>query len=130
MYVKEVSKKFCSWIVVYCFYINLIVWLTMILLLLKLLQFLTCDNYCLTLYCIIESQPYYGKATWDEANDNCKRQNDSLVKIHDLRKLKHLEPLIWSSLRGKFTPWIAYRGTFSNKVHTLWISTLKKTFKM
>lgn len=73
----------------------------------------------ITLYCITESQPYYGEATWDEANDYCKRQNDTLVKIHDLGKLKHLEPLIWSSLRGKFTPWIAYRGTFSNKVHTL-----------
>lgn len=65
------------------------------------------------LYRITESQPYYGKSTWDEANDYCQTQNDTLVKIHDLRKLKHLDLLpIWSSIRGKFTPWIAYRGTF------------------
>ena len=119
--------KYCSWIVIYCFCINLLVWLTITLLLSKLLvSFLR----IITLYCTTESQPYYGESTWDEANDYCKRQNDTLVKIHDLRKLKQLEPLIWSSLRGKFTPWIAYRGTFSNKVHTLWISTLKNTLKM
>lgn len=49
---------------------------------------------------------------WEVANVRCKSQNDSLVSIQDIQsnslRIGHFP--IWSSVKGKFTPWIAYRG--------------------
>lgn len=50
----------------------------------------------------------------EEANEGCKSQNDSLVSIQDIKNhndssvMEHYP--IWSLVKGKFTPWIAYRG--------------------
>uniref|UniRef100_K1RM31 Uncharacterized protein n=1 Tax=Magallana gigas TaxID=29159 RepID=K1RM31_MAGGI len=53
------------------------------------------------------------KANWEEANERCKSQNDSLVSIKDIKNHHSLmmgDSSIWSSVKGTFTPWIAYRG--------------------
>lgn len=53
------------------------------------------------------------KVNWEEANERCKSQNYSLVSIHDIRNhhsLMNGHSSIWSSVKGTFTPWIAYRG--------------------
>lgn len=56
---------------------------------------------------------------WETAHKFCSSQNDSLVHIHDVQNhasfLKGLPP-IWSSVKGHFTPWIAYRGCFKESV--------------
>lgn len=53
------------------------------------------------------------EANWEEANERCKSQNDSLVSIQDIKihhSLMMVHSSIWSSVKGTFTPWIAYRG--------------------
>lgn len=49
---------------------------------------------------------------WEGADERCKSQNDSLVSIQDIQsnslRIGHFP--IWSSVKGTFTPWIAYRG--------------------
>lgn len=59
---------------------------------------------------------------WETAYKRCRLQNDSLVDIQDVQNhvsyLKELPP-IWSSVKGHFTPWIAYRGCFRESVCTL-----------
>lgn len=56
---------------------------------------------------------------WETAYKRCSLQNDSLVDIQDVQNhlsyLKELPP-IWSSVKGHFTPWIAYRGCFRASV--------------
>lgn len=56
---------------------------------------------------------------WETAYKRCSLQNDSLVDIQDVQNhfsfLKGLPP-IWSSVKGHFTPWIAYRGCFRKSV--------------
>lgn len=53
---------------------------------------------------------------WEEAYEGCKSQNDSLVSIQDIHNhndssvMEHYP--IWSLVKGKFTPWIAYRGCY------------------
>lgn len=52
---------------------------------------------------------------WEEANNRCKSQNDSLVRIHDIHNHQSIMieySSIWSSVKGKYTPWIAYRGCY------------------
>lgn len=52
---------------------------------------------------------------WETAKKHCSLQNDSLVDIQDVQNhLSFLKGLssIWSSVKGHFTPWIAYRGCF------------------
>lgn len=56
---------------------------------------------------------------WEEANVRCKSQNDSLVTIQDIRSHRSLMVghfPIWSSVKGTFTPWIAYRGCYEDGV--------------
>lgn len=52
---------------------------------------------------------------WTTANEHCGTQSDSLVDILDVQNhfsyFNGLLP-IWSSVKGQFTPWIAYRGCF------------------
>lgn len=53
------------------------------------------------------------KVEWEEANQRCISRNDSLVSIQDIqnhRSLMMVDSSIWSSVKGTFTPWIAYRG--------------------
>lgn len=58
---------------------------------------------------------------WETAYKRCSLQNDSLIDIQDVQNhfsfLKGLLP-IWSSVKGHFTPWIAYRGCFRKSVCT------------
>lgn len=52
---------------------------------------------------------------WEIANEHCKTQIDSLVDIRDLQNhLSYFKGIqsIWSSVKGHYTPWIAYRGCF------------------
>lgn len=52
-------------------------------------------------------------------NEHCRSQNDSLVDRHDVQNhLSYLEGLrpIWSSVKGHYTPRIAYRGCFREVV--------------
>lgn len=62
---------------------------------------------------------------WETANKHCRKQNDSLVDIKDVQNqysyFKGLEP-IWSSVKGHFTPWIAYRGCFHDE-NIRWLTT-------
>lgn len=54
---------------------------------------------------------HYGD--WEEANERCKSQNDSLISIQDIKNdhsLMMVDSPIWSSVKGTFTPWIAYKG--------------------
>lgn len=72
----------------------------------------------IVLYCIIKvtcsktnTVDQYGD--WEEANERCNSKNDSLVSIQDIKNddssmMEHSS--IWSSVKGTFTPWIAYRG--------------------
>lgn len=53
------------------------------------------------------------EVNWEEANERCKSQNDSLVSIKDIKNHHSLMmggSSIWSSVKGTFTPWMAYRG--------------------
>lgn len=64
-------------------------------------------------YNLADSGTDITEVDWETANKHCKSQNDSLVDIHDVQNLlSHLIELqpIWSSKKGQFTPWIAYRG--------------------
>lgn len=68
------------------------------------------------------------KANWEEANEHCKSQNDSLVSIQDIRSLSltvgHFP--IWSSVKGTYTPWIAYRGKWRKRyTQGKWIKMLR-----
>lgn len=62
---------------------------------------------------------------WETANNHCRKQNYSLVDIKDVQNqysyFKGLEP-IWSSVKGHFTPWIAYRGCFHDE-NIRWLTT-------
>lgn len=54
---------------------------------------------------------------WETAYKRCSSQNDSLPDIHDVQNYDRKKLLtIWSSLKGQFTPWIAYRGCFKNSI--------------
>lgn len=64
---------------------------------------------------------------WKTANEHCKNRTDSLVNVLDVQN--HLSyfkgiPPIWSSVKGHFTPWIAYRGCFYYE-NPCWSSTRK-----
>lgn len=64
-------------------------------------------------------KPVTSRVTWMTANEHCSSQNDYLIDILDvqnnLSNLKGLPP-IWSSVRGQFTPWTAYRGCLKEYV--------------
>lgn len=66
-------------------------------------------------YKITDSKPT-GK-DWKSANEYCRSNKDSLPDIQDVNnKLSYLRArgaMIWSSVRGYFTLWIAYKGCFS-----------------
>lgn len=72
-------------------------------------NFVTCH------FDISDSKPETTGKNWKAAHEYCRTQNDSLATIKDvqnnLSKLKGYPPM-WSSIRGHFTPWIAYRGCF------------------
>lgn len=62
---------------------------------------------------------------WETANEHCGAQSDFLVDIKDIQN--HLfyfigVPPIWSSVKGHFTPWIAYKGCFYDE-NLCWPST-------
>lgn len=75
----------------------------------KTKQFVTCHSD------ITDSKPDTMGKDWKAAHEYCRTQNDSLATIkgvqNNLSNLKRYFP-IWSSVRGHFTPWIAYRGCF------------------
>lgn len=64
---------------------------------------------------------------WISANEYCRSNNDFLPDIQDVKiNLSHLRgrgAMIWSSVRGQFTPWIAYRGCFYENICRSFIGT-------
>lgn len=65
-------------------------------------------------YNIADSKPT-GK-DWKSTNEYCRSNNDSLPDIQDVKiNLSYLRgrgAMLWSSVRGEYTPWIAFRGCF------------------
>lgn len=62
-----------------------------------------------------DSIPASSGVDWETANEHCRKQNYSLVDRQDVQKnLSYFSglPPIWSSIKGQYTPWIAYRGCF------------------
>lgn len=51
---------------------------------------------------------------WETASKHCRSQNDSIVDIKDVRNKLSFLKQIWSPVKGRFTPWIAYRGCFGD----------------
>lgn len=53
------------------------------------------------------------KVDWETAYKRCESNSDSLVSIQDILtphspRMEYTS--IWSSVKGYFTPWIAYKG--------------------
>lgn len=67
--------------------------------------------------CIAGCQSVATGVDWETAYKHCRLQNDSLADIHDVQNhdRKNL-PTIWSSIKGQFTPWIAYIGCYEESV--------------
>lgn len=62
---------------------------------------------------IADSIPASSGVDWETANEHCRKQNYSLVDRQDVQNnLSYFSglPPIWSSIKGQYTPWIAYRG--------------------
>lgn len=54
------------------------------------------------------------KAKWDTTHELGRYRVNSLVRARDVRRppMNTTEQIpVWSSVKGKYTPWIAYRGT-------------------
>ncbi|XP_052707442.1 uncharacterized protein LOC128182740 [Crassostrea angulata] len=69
------------------------------------------------------SKPVAKGKDWKTANEYCRSQNDSLPDIRDVQNnlsyIKEQGTTIWSSVKGQFTPWIAYRGCFYENLHSV-----------
>lgn len=71
-------------------------------------------RHCVTSHLnIVGCEPVPKGVDWETANEHCRSQNDAIVDIEDVHD--HFSSFnglkqIWSSIKGHFTPWIAYRG--------------------
>lgn len=74
-------------------------------------------------YNLAGSKPVTAGKDWETADEYCRSQNDSLPDIRDVQNnlsyIKEQGTTIWSSVRGQFTPWIAYRGCFNENLHSV-----------